>query len=270
MIQITASSIQRLHPREYLRRFLDQGVRPDARTLADSRDVSVVMGGVHSANGSCLVKLGNTSVLCVVKAEITIPTVQHPDRGMFVPNIDLPPLCSSKFKPGPPSAEAQTLSHFVHDLVQRSPIVDLESLCIEEGKAAWVVYADMTCLSHDGNVLDAAMIALVGALRNARLPKAILDENAVRAPEERTELLKIVRAPLASTFISFDGHILADPTADEQDLMDQSTTVVVDGLNIEGPLLSMYKAGGTPLKLDQLKSLVIQAQQRAEQVMSLV
>ncbi len=34
-----------------------------------------------------------------------------------VPNIDLPALCSPKFKPGPPADEAQTMSNWLNDLI---------------------------------------------------------------------------------------------------------------------------------------------------------
>lgn len=36
-------------------------------------------------------------------------------RYSKVPNIDLPPICSPKFKPGPPSDEAQALSDRLFD-----------------------------------------------------------------------------------------------------------------------------------------------------------
>lgn len=33
-----------------------------------------------------------------------------------VPNVELSPLCSSKFKAGPPSEKAQVLSELIHQL----------------------------------------------------------------------------------------------------------------------------------------------------------
>ena len=41
---------------------------------------------------------------------------------------------------------------------------DLEQLCIQAGKAVWVIYADLICINYDGNVLDCAYMALSGAL----------------------------------------------------------------------------------------------------------
>lgn len=34
-----------------------------------------------------------------------------------VPNVDLPAICSPRFKPGPPSDEAQTISNWLNDLI---------------------------------------------------------------------------------------------------------------------------------------------------------
>ena len=36
-----------------------------------------------------------------------------------VPNVDLPPLCSSRFRPGPPGEQAQVLSQFVADVISK-------------------------------------------------------------------------------------------------------------------------------------------------------
>ena len=36
-----------------------------------------------------------------------------------VPNVDLPPLCSSRFRPGPPNEQAQVLSQFVANVLSK-------------------------------------------------------------------------------------------------------------------------------------------------------
>jgi exosome complex component RRP43 len=36
-------------------------------------------------------------------------------------------------------------------------------------QAAWVLYADIVCLNYDGNVFDAALLALVSALKSSEL-----------------------------------------------------------------------------------------------------
>ena len=40
-------------------------------------------------------------------------------------------------------------------------------LCIHPERAAWVLYVDATCINYDGNSFDAALIAMVAALKNS-------------------------------------------------------------------------------------------------------
>lgn len=41
------------------------------------------LGAVSTANGSAMVKLGDTVVICGVKGEITVPSAEEPGRGMI-------------------------------------------------------------------------------------------------------------------------------------------------------------------------------------------
>lgn len=82
--------------------------------------------------------------------------------------MELSSLCSPKFKPGPPSDKAQAVSEFINQLFIKSHIFPLESLCIEPGKAVWVLYADIVCLNYDGNILDASLLALTTALKDCK------------------------------------------------------------------------------------------------------
>ena len=107
-------------------------------------------------------------------------------------------------------------------------MVPLESLCVEPGKAAWVLYVDATCINYDGNAFDATLLAMVAALKNsesfrasswvgyvgaergahiARLPKATYDENRRRTVCTRKvmEPLQIGRLPTSFSFGIFDG-----------------------------------------------------------------
>jgi exosome complex component RRP43 len=49
-------------------------------------------------------------------------------------------------------------------------MLPLSDLCIYPERAAWVLYVDATCINYDGNVFDAALIAMVGALKNSASP----------------------------------------------------------------------------------------------------
>ena len=100
-------------------------------------------GSISTADGSALVRIGATTVVCGVKAEIAEPELDRPAEGFLgasctpffspstlvhvvgsqprlaraVPNLDLPAICSPKFKPGPPTDEAQVLSDRLNEVL---------------------------------------------------------------------------------------------------------------------------------------------------------
>ena len=98
--------------------------------------------------------------------EVAPPLSEEPTRGFIVPNVTLPPLCSSQIKSGPPGETAQAATQFVAELVKNNLIIDLEKLCVKESKWAWVLYVDLLCLNLDGALLDTCIIALVAAMKD--------------------------------------------------------------------------------------------------------
>ncbi|RPD67466.1 ribosomal protein S5 domain 2-like protein [Lentinus tigrinus ALCF2SS1-7] len=240
---LKALTFQRLHPRTYLERFVAENVRPDGRDFGEWRDISVNVGSISTADGSALVRLGSTTVVCGVKAEIAEPELDRPKEGFLVPNLDLPAICSPKFKPGPPTDEAQVLSDRLNEVLVSSGVVPTSSLCIEPGKAVWVLYVDATCINYDGNAFDATLLAMVAALKNTKLPKARYDEVRQKTvcSRKNREPLQIGRLPTSYSFGIFDGtHLLADPTSFEEPLLDTTVSVVVDE---NGGLTSVMQLG---------------------------
>ncbi|KAG8689455.1 hypothetical protein FRC11_002513 [Ceratobasidium sp. 423] len=116
-VDLEASTFQRLHPRTYFERFIAEGYRPDGRKADSWRDVRVNVGSISTANGSSLVRIGDSTIVCGVKAEIAEPDLEEPNEGFIVPNLDLPAICSPKFRPGPPAEEAQMLSEKINDIL---------------------------------------------------------------------------------------------------------------------------------------------------------
>lgn len=49
----------------------------------------------------------------------------------------------------------------------RSQIVPLSSLCICPRKAVWALYIDVVCINYDGNAFDAAVLAVMAALKSS-------------------------------------------------------------------------------------------------------
>jgi hypothetical protein len=80
---LKAAIFQRLHPRSYLERFLAEGFRPDGRDLEEWRTIEFNVGSISTANGSALVRLGQTTIVCGVKAEISEPDLDCEEEGFL-------------------------------------------------------------------------------------------------------------------------------------------------------------------------------------------
>ncbi|KAI9028955.1 exosome complex component RRP43-like protein [Phycomyces nitens] len=261
----------RIQPNEYIGRFLDKNIRPDGRLLDQFRPTFVTAGTIATANASAMVRLGGTTVVCGIKAEVCEPRVDSPNQGYLVPNIELSPMCSPHFRPGPPSAKAQAVSEFIQQLLQKSTVVPLESLCIESGKAVWTLYADIVCLNYDGNIIDASLLALVTALKNLSLPKASVSPlMAVEAdPTETIQPFILTNFPVASTFCIFNqpNVLIADPNDTEESLAKETVTVVMD---TNGQVCRVYKNGGTTIGSDVLRACFRHSKKRTQQIKQLI
>ncbi|XP_066474117.1 exosome complex component RRP43 [Tiliqua scincoides] len=264
-----AGGFRTVEPLEYYRRFLKENCRPDGRELGEFRTTTVNIGSITTADGSALVKLGNTTVICGIKAEFAAPPVDSSNKGYIVPNVDLPPLCSPRFRPGPPGEEAQAASQFIADVIENSQLVMKEDLCIVDGKLAWVLYCDIICLDYDGNLLDACMCAFVAALRNVQLPAVTINEETGLAEvnlEEKTPLT-MRKQPVATSFVLFDSLVIVDPTTEEEDLATGVLTIVTDE---EGNLCSVYKPGGSTVTGAKLQDCISRARTRHAEVKKLM
>ncbi|XP_002733208.1 exosome complex component RRP43-like [Saccoglossus kowalevskii] len=265
-----AADFKTAQPVEYYRQFLKKDVRPDGRELGEIRSTIVNIGSISTAEGSALVKLGNTTVICGIKAELCTPTNDEPKKGFVVPNVDLPPLCSPRFRPGPPSEQAQVVSQFIADVLKDSKMVNHEDLCIAEGKIVWVLYCDMMCLDYDGNVIDACIISLLAALRNVALPSIEVDEETAKPKltSSTSSTMTVQSLPVSTSFAIFDNSILiADPTNEEENLATGVVTVVT---NECGELCALHKPGGSSLSESQIQECVKRSFSRGDEIRKLL
>lgn len=74
---------ERIKPDEYFRRFIEENVRPDGRALNTFRPTSIRQGAITTANGSAMVRIGGTTVVCGIKAEVAEPRVDRPKDGFL-------------------------------------------------------------------------------------------------------------------------------------------------------------------------------------------
>jgi exosome complex component RRP43 len=261
---------KRLVPAQFLAQHInaDPPIRPSGRQLTDFRDVSITSSSLSNTAGSAVVRHGDTVMVCGIRAEIAEPTVTEPTLGFLVPNIEIGPLCSSKYKAGPPSELQQSIAHQLSSLLHDRNIVDRADLCIEAGKAVWCLYIDIICLSSSAAYLSASALAMTSALLNTSLPVAAwdLDLNQVRC-KEVYEPLKILSVPFVVEFGVFHGKVLADPDDDESELCAETLYVI---LNAKGELLGVRKTGGTVLQGSALQEVLALCEKRVSQLEEVV
>jgi len=303
-----AAAFKKLQPEDFHRAHIDQGKRADGRSsLAAIRPVSISVGNIGTADGSSIVKQGETSVVCGVKLELATPKPESPEEGFVVPNMELGPLCHPQFKPGPPSEMAQTVSQFVYQALKNSAFLDPKDLCVEKAKLVWAVYVDLVCLNFGGNVLDVALKAAVAALRNTTMPKVQVvrssggrkadndDDEEDDGQEEKEIEVDLIgprkclplsqRPPLSCTIAVFDqDKLLVDPTEDEEKLSSGTITVAVQ-LPSEGvdagneadsvaeskvEICHFDKPGGAAISRETVQKCCLLAKKQARQIKKLI
>ncbi|OJK02030.1 hypothetical protein ASPACDRAFT_25301 [Aspergillus aculeatus ATCC 16872] len=166
-LTLPPSQFARLQPHAYLLAHLSPpassnqpSLRANGRQPAQFRPTSANTGSLTHTNGSAVVRVGDTTAVCGVRAEL-LPTsdiaswsVSHASSGahkratttkndadadedesqiqdlnLLVPNLSLSTGCAPGFVPGaPPSALAQSLSHQILGLLHSTRLVRAEDL----------------------------------------------------------------------------------------------------------------------------------------------
>lgn len=218
---------------------LDRGVRIDGRKLNEYRKLSITLGYAKKAEGSALVKLGDTTVLAGVKLEEEEPFPDTPNQGNLVVNVELLPLAYETFEPGPPDENAIELARVVDRSLRDSKAVDLSKLVIIPGKKVWTAWVDVYVLNYDGNILDACTLASVAALYNTKLPKVEVEGENVRIiREEKTDIIPINYPVVTVTAAKIGNHIIVDPNIDEESIADVKLSI---SYTRDGRIVGMQK-----------------------------
>lgn len=271
------TSFKKLQPEEYLSQHYDQGSRPDGRKgLSSLRPVSISVGSISTADGSAVVKQGDTIVVCGVKLEIAQPKAESPRDGFVVPNLTLSPLCHPQFRPGPPTDLAQVSSQFIYETILNSGLLKVQDLCLLEGKYVWSIYVDLSCLNFAGNILDVCIKALVAALQNVQVPAVKIVQN-----EDNDEVgiqvdltgqksrLKLGPIPTSCTLGAFGQEkLLLDPTDEEEEFSDAVVTVVLNGETNE--LCHVHKPGGSGISPEMLQQCINMAKKNSKAIQKLI
>lgn len=239
-LSLSRETFAKLTPRNFLQAHLKQPdpIRANGRTPDIFRKPTINTGSLTHCNGSAVVRIGDTAVVCGIRGEILLASdIPHPpdedvaeddvieELGLLVPNVELSTGCSPAHLPGnPPGPLAQSLSYRILSLLYSCNIISPSDLRIQylephtdedlpdEGpkivtKAYWTLYIDILCIALDGSAFDAAWASVVAALRHTLLPQAWWDPDremilcSSRSAEASRLLLK--SQPIASSFSVF-------------------------------------------------------------------
>lgn len=220
---------------------LSRGVRLDGRRLDEVRNIEIVPGYIERAEGSALVKLGQTVVLAGIKTDIVAPFPDTPNEGVLVVHAEFVPLASPTFEPGPPDENAIELARVIDRSLREIKAVALDKLVLEPGKHVWRVFLDIYVLNHDGNLFDASMLAAMAALLSARLPTAVKTENGYQVDRSKyTMMLPINHRVVTVTIAKVAGKLIVDPTYEEEQVADTRMVVAVSE---DGRIAGIQKTG---------------------------
>jgi ribonuclease PH len=193
-------------------------MRTDKRQAGEMRPVEIVTGYLVTAEGSVLIRIGNTQVLCAASVEDTVPPfLRNTGRGWVTAEYAMLPRATGKRTPrevtkGRPSGR----THEIQRLIGRSlrSVVDMTAL----GERTVVLDCDV--LQADGGTRTAsitgAFVALVLALRK------LVEFKVVRSLP--------VRDYVAATSVGLvDGVPMLDLCYDEDSRADVDMNIVMTG-----------------------------------------
>ncbi len=208
---------------------LKKGMRTSGRGPMEYRPIEIVPGYVRNADGSALVRLGNTVVVAGVKLEVGSPYPDAPDEGALVVNAEFVPTALSTFEPGPPDENAIELARVIDRSLRELKAIDMSKLVIVPGRRVWVVYIDIYALDHDGNLVDASSIATLAALMNTSLPRVDVDESgSVRVDRStRVSPLPMNNKVVTVTIAKVENVMFVDPDLDEESVAETKLVVAV-------------------------------------------
>jgi len=334
---ISPTTMPLISPPALLQAYLSQSPphRPSNRAPTETRPIHLNVGSLTHCNGSSLVKVGESTIVCGIRAELlpvseiphyrasdnarqgrtrTATTIEEDDdddsdntydpiplNNLLVPNLELNTNSHPSFPANiAPSTTAQSLSQRLLSLLHSSSVVRASDLSIRHSseqsastaldpddeayieperdvlKAYWTLYIDCVALSYGGEagMFDAALMAIVAALRDVRLPRARWDEDrkavlcdANFANARRLRLRGLpcplgfgVFVPDPRLRVGAEGQgrvngavqgksegaatVLNDIDSFEDDVCEEKGNVVVDCSNSKNKILKIEKVGG--------------------------
>lgn len=215
---------------EQAKHLLKMNLRRGERGLLDYRDIEIETGTIEKAFGSATVRLGDTMVVAGVNFELGTPFPDTPNSAILLVEGEILPTASVEAEAGPPGEHEIEISRVVDRGLRESGMINFEKYVVIPGETVIKIYVDFNIINDDGNIIDAANLAAVSALATAEVPsieyiKENLEEvNNINIKKIPREPFKIEEIPIANTIGIFEGKIIVDPDAAEEEIADTLIT----------------------------------------------
>ena len=238
---------------ERIREYLKEGKRFDGRKPEEFRELIIETGVSKNAEGSARVKLGNTEVIVGIKMDVSEPYADSKDSGNLMVTAEFLTMSSPRLDLGPQPFESLELARVIDRGIRESHYIDLKKLCIEEGKKVWTVTIDIYTINDDGNLMDAAGIGAVAALKNARIPEYNEETGKTKFGEWTEKKISLTKElPVSLTIHKIGNNLLIDPTKEEEDISETRVTVC----SSNGTVHSMQKGNSKELTIEEFNKVL--------------
>jgi len=251
--------------KEHVHQLLMKNIREDGRKHEEYRKPIKIEYGISpkSADGSARVRIGGTEVVAGVKLDVDTPYPDTPDKGNLIVSCELLPLSNPDFEGGPPSINSIELSRVVDRGIRESKAVDMTKLCIKEGEKVWVLFLDIYPINDEGNLFDAANLAALAALKDAKFPAYDAKEGKISYDERTSKGLPLNCMPVEVTVVKIGAHLLIDPSINEESGLDARLTVA----SLEdGTICAMQKGGDLQLSIEDVDKMTTLAIAKAREL----
>lgn len=231
-----------------------QNKRLDNRSLEDYRQpIKIETNISKTAEGSARVQIGKNIILAGVKLSIEKPYNDTPDEGGIAVNVELTPLSSPEYEPGPPGIKAIELARVIDRGIREAKTIDLKQLCLVPGEKAWFISIDLITINDDGNLFDAAGLAALAALKSAKFPEYNPETGVIDYKIKTKKSLPLLKEPLPVTVYKLNSFLLVDPTQEEENAYEARLTIASD---VNGVISAIQKGGAAPLFLEDISRMI--------------
>lgn len=229
--------------------------RSDNRTPSQMRPVTIVPDYISTAEGSCLIEVGNTRVICTATIEGTVPQfLRNSGKGWVTAEYGMLPRSTLTRTPrevskGRPSGR----THEIQRLIGRS----LRAVTDTERLGERTVFIDCDVIQADGGTRTASITGAFVALGLAMT--AMVQSGTLKVAP--------IRDCVAATSVGIvDGEVMLDLSYEEDSRADVDMNLVITG---RGKIIEVQAtAEHRPFDDSQMAQMMALARQGIESLMA--